>query len=75
MSKDDYRHTSIRIHKKINSRLEEIREVIGCSMNSLCVAMLDKYSRLLMQNRDLSNKKDRETLLGEIQHILEEVSQ
>jgi len=69
----DYKYTSIRIHKNINQRLEEIREVTGCSMNSLCVAMLYKYARVLMQDRDLSKKADRETLQRDVQQILEEV--
>ena len=70
---NDYKYTSIRIHKEINSRLETIMEVAGCSMNSLCVALLDKHARVLLQNRDLSNKEDRATLNGEIQQIIQEV--
>lgn len=71
---NDYKYTSIRIHKKINSRIETLREIADCSMNSLCVALLDKYARVLMQGRDLSNKEDRMTLKGEIQQILQEVN-
>ena len=70
---NDYKYTSIRIHKEINSRLETIMEVAGCSMNSLCVALLDKHARVLMQDRDLSNNKVRTTLKEEIQQLLEEV--
>lgn len=70
---NDYKYTSIRIHRKINSRLETIREVCGCSMNSLCVALLDKHARVILADRDLSNPKDRATLKEEIQQILEEV--
>lgn len=70
---NDYKYTSIRIHKEINSRLETIREVAGCSMNALCVALLDKHARVLLADRDLSNTKDRATLKEEIQQILKEV--
>lgn len=73
MPESDYKYTSIRIHNKINSRLEELREVAGCSMNLLCVALLDKHARVLLTDRDLSNSKDRLTLKGEIQQILQEV--
>ena len=71
---DEYKYTSIRMHKNVNSRLEEIREVAGCSMNSLCVALLDSHARVLMIDRDLTKKEDRENLQREIQQILEEVS-
>lgn len=69
----EYKNTSIRMLKNINSRLEEIREVDGCSMNALCCAMLDKYARVLLADRDLENEEDRKTLQREIQQILEEV--
>lgn len=71
---NDYKYTSIRIHRNINSKLEQIREIVGCSMNSLCVALLDKHIRVLLADRDISNKeKDRVTLKGEIQQLLKEV--
>lgn len=73
MPESDFKYTSLRIHKNINSRLEEIREVNGCSMNSLCVAMLYKYARVILADRDLSIQEDRETLQREIQQILSEV--
>ena len=70
---NDYKYTSIRIHKNINSRLEQLREIVGCSMNSLCVALLDKHARIILTDRDLSNPKARATLKEEIQQLLEEV--
>ena len=70
---NDYKYTSIRIHRNINSRLETIREIAGCSMNSLCVALLDKHAQVILADRDLSNKEVRATLKGEIQQLLEEV--
>ena len=71
---NDYKYTSLRIHRKVNEKLEMITEVADCSKNSLCEALLDKHARVLMQNRNLSNKEDRATLKGEIQQILQEVS-
>ncbi len=73
MPESDYKNTSIRILRKINSRLEEIREVAGCSMNALCVALLDKHARVLMQDRDLTNIEDQKTLQRDVQQLLEEV--
>ena len=70
---NDYKYTSIRIHRKINSRLEQLREIAHCSMNSLCVALLDKHARVLIADRDLSDKEDRATLKEEIQQLLQEV--
>lgn len=71
----EYKNTSIRILTKINSRLEEIREVCGCSMNSLCVALLDKHARVLLQDRDLTNIEDRKTLQRDVQQLQQEAGQ
>ena len=73
MPESDFKYTSIRMHKKINSKLEEIRSVVGCSMNALCVALLDSHVRVLMIDLDLKNDEDKETLMGNVQQILSEV--
>jgi len=68
-----HRYTSLRIHEKILERIEQIREVAGCSRNALMCAMLDKHSRVLLRNRDLNKKSDREAILAEVQQLLQEV--
>jgi len=69
-----HRYTSLRIHEKILERIEQIREVAGTSRNALMCALLDKYSRVLLLDRDLNKKSDREALLGEVQQLLLEAT-
>ena len=71
-----YRHlcTSLRINTKIINQIEQIREVAGCSRNALMCALLDKHSRVLLLDRDLTKKSDREALLAEVQQILQEAT-
>ena len=67
-----HRYTSLRIHEEILERIEQIREVAGTSRNALMCALLDKHSRVLLLDRDLTKKSDREALLAEVQQILQE---
>jgi hypothetical protein len=69
-----HRYTSLRIHEKILERIEQIREIARCSRNALMCAMLDKYSRVLLLNRDLNKKSDREAVLAEVQQVLQEAT-
>lgn len=71
-----YKHlyTSLRINTKIINQIEQIREVAGCSRNALMCALLDKHSRVLLLNRNLENKKDREAILAEVQQVLQEAT-
>jgi len=67
-----HRYTSLRIHEKILERIEQIREIAGTSRNALMCAMLDKHSRVLLQDRDLNKKSDRKAVLAEVQQLLQE---
>ena len=69
-----HRYTSLRIHEKILERIEQIREIAGCSRNALMCALLDKHSRVLLLDRNLNKKSDREALLGEVQQLLLEAT-
>lgn len=69
-----HRYTSLRIHEKILERIEQIREVAGCSRNALMCALLDKHSKVLLLDRDLKKKSDRKALLGEVQQLLQEAT-
>jgi hypothetical protein len=69
-----HRYTSLRIHEKILEQIEQIREVAGCSRNSLMCALLDKHTKVLLQNRDLNKKSDRTALLANVQQLLLEAT-
>lgn len=69
-----HRYTSLRIHEKILERIEQIREVAGTSRNALMCALLDKHTRVLLLDRDLNKKSDREALLAEVQQVLQEAT-